>query len=317
MHVSKSFVLNKNFYHRAFLKSSLDVLKWKLFRIKKDTTKFLSQKNITLMYSDQVLKSAIVQGEPFAAVRIGAVEMGCLHNQEKIQLGITNTFKPSVRLSMKLNAGFFPTDDKQLSFYAKHMMKDFNKTDILGISGIHMEEYFYQRFIHPAQVIQYEAFEPLRGSWIQALAGKRVLVVSPFAEDINRQYQQRKKIFAPGMIPEFTLITVKAVQTIADADDARYQNWFEALDAMKVEIMRHEFDIALIGAGAYGSHLCWFLKTMHKQAIQTGGATQTMFGIMGKRWQNRPHVAQHVNEHWMRPTDKPLGWEKVEHGAYW
>jgi hypothetical protein len=317
MKLTRPKEFNKHYYQRAFLRSSLDVLKWKLLRIKKNTTQFLSQKNITLDYSNQVLKDAIIKGEPFAAVRIGAVEMGCLHNQEKIQFGLTNTFKSSVRISMKLNAGFFPTDDKQLSFYAKHMMKDFKKTDILGISGIHMEEYFYQRYIYPSQVIQYEAFEPLRGDWIQALAGKRVLVVSPFADDIQKQYQKRKLLFAKGVLPDFTLITVKAVQTIADAIDPRYQNWFEALDAMKVEIMRHEFDIALIGAGAYGSHLCWFIKTMHKQAIQTGGATQTMFGMIGKRWQHRQHVSQYINDHWIHPTDKPLGWEKVEHGAYW
>jgi len=309
--------LNRKTYQREFLKSSWDVLKWKIFRIKKSTDHFLHFKNLTLAHGNQVLKDQLTTEEPFAAVRIGAVEMGALHNHEKILLGMTKTYKPSVVMSMKQNAGFFPTTDKQLTFYAKHFVKEAKKTDILGISGIHMESYMYQRYFQHANVIPYEAFEPLRGDWIQSLKGKRVLVVSPFADDIQRQYKQRHALFPTGVLPEFTLITVNAVQTIAEATDDRYDTWFDALDAMKVEVMKHDFDVALVGAGAYGSHLCWFIKTMGRQAIQTGGATQTMFGILGKRWEKRSHVSQYINEAWIRPSHKPLGAEKVEDGAYW
>lgn len=304
-------------YRQAFFKSAIHVFNWHAFRIKPSTERFLQFKGLTLPYGASVLKDQILAGEPFAAIRIGAVEMGALNNYEKILLGYAKTYKPSVRLSMKQNAGFFPTNDKQLTFYAKHFFKEAMKTDILGISGIHMETYMYQRYLGQAKVIPYEAFEPLRGDWIQALEGKRVLVVSPFADDIAKQYKQKEKLFPSGVIPEFTLLTVKAVQTIGEQTDDRYHTWFEALDAMKVEIMKHDFDIALVGAGAYGSHLCWFIKSMSKQAIQTGGATQTMFGIMGRRWESRSHVSQYLNDHWIRPSVKPLGAEKVEHGAYW
>jgi len=309
--------LNRKNYQREFLKSSWDVLKWKFFRIKKSTNHFLHFKNLTLANGNQVIKDQLATNEPFAAVRIGAVEMGALHNHEKIVLGIAKTYKPSVVMSMKQNAGFFPTTDKQLTFYAKHFVKEAKKTDLLGISGLHMESYMYQRYFHQANVIPYEAFEPLRGDWIRSLKGKRVLVVSPFADDILRQYNNRQALFPTGVLPDFTLITVKAVQTIADATDDRYGTWFDALDAMKVDVMKHDFDVALVGAGAYGSHLCWFIKTMGRQAIQTGGATQTMFGILGKRWEQRTHVSQYINASWIRPSNKPLGAEKVEDGAYW
>jgi hypothetical protein len=106
-------------------------------------------------------------------------------------------------------------------------------------------------------------------------------------------------------LPEFTLITVKAVQTIADNFDDRYPTWFDALDAMKVEVMKHDFDVALIGAGAYGSHLCWFVKTMGRQAIQTGGTTQTMFGILDIHQGQQTHVAPFINDAWIRPNKKP------------
>jgi hypothetical protein len=297
--------LNRKTYQREFLKSSWDVLKWKLFRIKKSTHQFLHFKNLTLQHGSDVLKAAILKEEPFAAVRIGAVEMGALHDYEKILLGIKKTYQPRVVISMKQHAGFFPTIDKQLTFYAKHFVKEAKKTDILGISGIHMESYMYQRYFAGANVIPYEAFEPLLGNWIQALKGKRVLVVSPFADEIKKQYMHRNHIFPSGVLPDFTLITVKAVQTIASASDDRYPTWFDALDAMKVEVMKHDFDVALIGAGAYGSHLCWFVKTMGRQAIQTGGATPTMFGIIDPRLKPRMHVTQYINDAWIRLSEKP------------
>jgi hypothetical protein len=264
------------------------------------------------------LKAAIESNEPFAAIRIGAVEMGALNNYEKISLGFRKTFKPSVIHSMKHNAGFFPCTQKDLTFYAKHFFKDANKTDYIGVSGIHMEAYITKRYMPNAQPILYEAFEPLHGDWIQALAGKRVLVISPFASDIKKQFAKMDHVFPPGVVPSFTLITYESVLTLGNELDARYDTWFEALDAMKVDILKLDFDIALIGAGAYGSYLAWYIKSsLRKQAIQTGGATQTLFGLLGKRWEHRHHVTMYVNEHWIRPTRIPKGAEHVEHGAYW
>ena len=80
---------------------------------------------------------------------------------------------------------------------------------------------------------------------------------------------------------------------------------------------RVDFDILLVGAGAYGSFLAIKAKQMGKQAIQTGGATMTLFGLIGKRWENRPYVKKWVNSAWIHPYTKPEGYEKVEGGCYW
>jgi hypothetical protein len=181
-----------------------------------------------------------------------------------------------------------------------------------------MEDYFFRKYIPDAEVIQYNSFEPLMGDWVSALKGKTVLVVSPFAELIEKQYARRHELFSKeNILPDFKLITVKAIQTIGEEYDERFANWFEALDYLKLEVIKHEFDVALIGAGAYGSPLCWFIKSQNRQAIQTGGATQLLFGIMGKRWERRAHVTQHVTGAWIRPDLKPKGADKVEKGCYW
>lgn len=299
------------------MKSLPSVLAWKLFRIKPKTNRLFNEP-LTLEKTNQALIEAIQALEPFAAIRIGAVEMGAIHNYERIQLGLKKTFKQSVKTSMKNNAGFFPPDDKNLTYYAKHFIKDAAKTDLLGISGLHMEAYMTKRYFPSAHYGLYEAFEPLRGDWIHALKGKRVLVISPFAHDIEAQYKKRHHLFPAGVLPEFELVTYPSVLTLGTQLDDRYDSWFEALDAMKVDIVKLDFDVALVGAGAFGSHLVWFIKSsLRKVAIQTGGATQTMFGILGKRWENRSHVAQYVNAYWIRPTIKPEGYRGVEHGAYW
>ena len=47
------------------------------------------------------------------------------------------------------------------------------------------------------------------------------------------------------------------------------------------------------------------------------GATQILFGIMGKRWENTTRHA--VNEYWVRPLEEetPKNAGKVEGGCYW
>ena len=47
-----------------------------------------------------------------------------------------------------------------------------------------------------------------------------------------------------------------------------------------------EFDVAIIGCGAYGLPLAVEAKRMGKQAIHMGGATQVLFGIKV----NRMHI---------------------------
>ena len=109
---------------------------------------------------------------------------------------------------------------------------------------------------------------------------------------------------------------MKPVQSIGDNKIAyNYESWFDALKDMKKQIKTIDFDIALIGAGAYGLFLADYCKSLGKKAVHMGGDTQLLFGIKGKRWDDYGIY----NEYWVRPSeeDKPLGAEKVEGGCYW
>lgn len=152
------------------------------------------------------------------------------------------------------------------------------------------------------------------------LENKKVLVISPFTDTIKKQYEKRMLLFDDvTILPQFSeLITLKAVQSIHDAvDDLPFATWFEALNYMKDEIKKVDFDVAIIGCGAYGIFLADFCKSLGKKAIHLGGATQLLFGIIGRRWETEYNIT--INEHWTRPdkNEKPKGYEKVEGGCYW
>ena len=131
---------------------------------------------------------------------------------------------------------------------------------------------------------------------------------------MKREYLFENK----NILPEFELITVKSVQTIA-GEECEYESWFAALDAMFIECMAYDFDIALVGCGAYGLPLAAKMKEAGKSAIHMGGVLQILFGIKGVRWDDHPTASKLYNKYWVRPLDeeKPKGAEIVEDGCYW
>ena len=171
--------------------------------------------------------------------------------------------------------------------------------------------------------------------WTRYLKGKKVLVVHPFEETIKMQYMKRKLLFEnDDILPSFELKTLKAVQTIA-GNKSQFNNWFEALQYMEDKIIQIDFDVCIIGCGAYGLPLAAFVKRMGKQAIHLAGGTQLLFGILGNRWTKqykmqkvwhyRPGIDINLdytslfNKYWCYPLDcdTPKGATKVEDSCYW
>lgn len=120
-------------------------------------------------------------------------------------------------------------------------------------------------------------------------------------------------------MPEFKKLTViKAVQSIA-GNKVPFNTWFDALDYMKSEMDNSDYDIALIGCGAYGMHLAAHAKANNKIGIHMASNLQLLFGIYGKRWENDEKYNRFFNEYWIRPleTEKPKNSDRVENGCYW
>ena len=222
-------------------------------------------------------------------------------------------------------SGFFPCDIKLgMDFYYR-MLQDMPEIDVLA-SYIYEEKYVKQFLTGIKKRVNLDGFyAPFmwKNPWTRALKGKRVLVVHPFVESIRYQYENnRTKIWAdPDVLPEFKeLLTVKAVQSIADSKDQPFKNWFGALKYMEDEISKLDFDVAIIGCGAYGMCLAAHVKRMGKTAIHLAGWTQMLFGVYGNRWiKDQPEYSKFINKYWIRPSEneRPKGADKVENGCYW
>jgi hypothetical protein len=219
------------------------------------------------------------------------------------------------------NSGFFPRDIDLLDKFAELYLQDMNDFTVLG-SYDENEKDVIDRLSHCIKINIEGYYCPFiyENPWTEELRGKKVLVVHPFAKSIENQYKKRELLFAnPKVLPEFELITIKAVQTIA-GEKSEFGTWFDALKFMEDQISNVDFDIALIGCGAYGMPLSAHVKRMGKKSVHLAGWTQMLFGIYGNRWLNdQPEFAKYINEHWTKPLPEevPQNFKKVENGCYW
>jgi len=227
-----------------------------------------------------------------------------------------------ISLPMSNNAGFFPADSVNLSRFSQHFLEDIKQIDVLG-SWLHGERAIAE-YCPDMQTIPIGDIEPYyhESPWSESLKDKKVLVISPFSKSIEHQYRMnRTRIFQnPGVLPEFHLQTLQAIQSIANnGDSGRFSNWFEAMEWMCREIRKRDFDVAIIGAGAYGLPLAAYVKKSGKKAVHLGGPTQILFGIKGKRWDEMPFFRNLYNEYWIRPMSEetPRNFGRVESGCYW
>ena len=185
--------------------------------------------------------------------------------------------------------------------------------------GAHFAPNF--RKIYPTKTRKYRPTSSGNGVIVAILvfSTAEFRVIHLFEQTILHQYARREMIFSNlKTLPAFELITLKAVQSVANSPTG-VTSWFDALDWMKSQINQTEFDIALIGCGAYGMPLAAHVKMLGKKAIHFGGSLQLLFGIKGKRRDEWKHITDLYNDYWIRPlpTDHPSGFQKVEEGCYW
>lgn len=227
-------------------------------------------------------------------------------------------------------SGFFPPTTENLEKFCEMMLEDSEELDVL-VSWLD-DESRLEDILGSKTKIQGLFVEPFWAEkpWTRALARKRVLVVHPFSDLIEKQYRDnRPRLFHnTDILPEFELQTVKAIQSLG-GETHGFKTWFDALEHMKHEIDNHDYDVCLLGCGAYGFPLAAHVKRTGHKAVHIGGALQLMFGIKGRRWENPEYGVKELgktgcypslfNEYWVRPGDNELSTnaKEVENGCYW
>lgn len=285
--------------------------------------------------ASQLIYEALISDKPCMIARFGSTELTCLSNYLGVKSnkgkyfdyikGTTQAWwwEENIINQMQQWSGFFPAREDKIVQFCELMMNDIPEVDILG-SWLANEQLFEEE-LQNCTKINFELLNPYFSQvpWTKALEGKKILVVHPFANTIEQQYKKRELLFQDNLLPEFELQTIKAVQSIA-GNSTEFSDWFEALDYMKTEIDKRDYDICLIGCGAYGFPLAAHVKRMGKKSIQMGGSLQLLFGIRGKRWEDPNYnpiynYSRLINKHWVKPADeeKPSGAAIVEGACYW
>lgn len=288
----------------------------------------------------QLIYKQLTQDSPCMIARFGSTELSALVNY----LGVNATthsyikyikgeqpewwWNKNIMNQMQQWSGFFPTTAENMQKFGDLMMNDIPMVDILG-SWLMNETYLKKQLQHTC-FVKLELLNPYWSTvpWTKALTGKKVLVIHPFSETIKKQYRHRELLFKnPNILPPFELKTIKAVQSLGG--NSQFKTWFDALQWMKDEMDKIDYDICLIGCGAYGFPLAAHAKRKGKKAVHLAGALQLLFGIKGKRWEN-PHYGEKtlkrqgayselMNEYWCYPSQEetPQSAQNVENSCYW
>lgn len=290
--------------------------------------------------ASEMIYNLLASDKPCMIARFGANELNAVvnylgvngehHSILKFIIGEQPEWwwNKGIMYCMQNNAGFFPATPQNMQRFGEMMIEDSKEVDLLG-SWL-KEEFHLKAFMPSEQRVRLLLLEPFwsQNPWSRILEGKRVLVIHPFAEIIEQQYKKRNLLFNDRRIlPSFKLMTIKAVQSLGGS--TQFYDWFEALNWMKTKMDQIDYDICLLGCGAYGFPLAAHAKRKGKKAIHLGGSLQLLFGIRGKRWENPNYgsltlkrtgaYVELINEYWCRPnnSDKPINANKIEGGCYW
>ena len=278
----------------------------------------------------------IAQGKPCLLSRFGTGELEATirgrdialpHSKVRKALRLfTDKIGPfwwdnSIRAGLCNNAGFFPPTPEMLQRFSDLVLRDVREIDLLGAYPEMPAR--YQKELYPqAKTLLIHRLEPFwsENPWTYALKGRKVLVIHSMPQTIISQYGKRQDLFAnPKVLPEFELLTYKSVNS-AMGLKTEFNTWFDALAKMEEDIAKIDFDVALIGCGAYGMNLGAFIKRdLHRQALHLGGRVQMLFGIRGKRWDADPAFDFLYNNSWTRPLpcDTPEATVRIENSCYW
>lgn len=266
------------------------------------------------------IRGLLARNAPSMIARFGATEIKAVL-WPHLPWVVKRIAQRRVISNMMVASGFFPPSPAAIERFSALMYEDMRQLDLLG--SWRREEYLLRKELLNVTRVPLTALEPYLSAqpWSESLEGRKVLVVHPFSRTIESQYNNhRQQLFDDTrVLPKFgSLATIQAVQTIA-GNKSQYKDWFAALESMKVAMDALDYEVVILGCGAYGFPLAAHAKRLGKHAVHLGGATQILFGIKGARWDANPQVARLYNRWWVRPApeERVSGMNRVENACYW
>lgn len=264
--------------------------------------------------------------------RIGGNELDIYvkYIQNKKNMNIINTC--DVTQDIKKYAGYYDLNDdpKNLKFFLEKYAEAYTESDIVMVANsalcsavkyILPTDIYYQNIYNSSfknianglmsdkTCIEFHYIESLNyiNKWFGLLNGKRVLIISPFTNEIKRQLDNKHNIFKDVDFqkidyPEFSNVEYITTPLTMNGYTTPHKNWRETYNHLcrDVRSKKKQFDIALLMCGCYAGPLGLYIKKIYRSAIYLGGIGQLMFGIKGGRYMI-PYYTRFMNEHWIYP----------------
>jgi hypothetical protein len=272
--------------------------------------------------ANNAIAEILIQGQPAALGKIGNTELRVVMQWLAQGKRETARFLPGLREEAFVGAGIFPATDGGMVDFCRLWLDALGSLDLLAVWHNAGEALLAERCCPQALYVREEDYYPYLHDdpWSRTLAGRRVLVVTPFAHTVQQQFARRALIWEkqPAVLPDCTL-DVLAVPFSPALVSATEPTWTARLQRLAAAMEKRTFDIAIIGAGALSLPLVAKAKAMGRIGIHLGGATQMLFGIRGRRFDADPDTVALMNAHWTRPLpqETPAAVGLVENAAYW
>ncbi len=272
---------------------------------------------------NEYIKTLISNGSHGAIGKVGSVELLALKHYLKKRNELNRQLIwEKHKKELYINAGVFPPNYDVFDRWSEFFINTLKDMTVVGVWFHIGESELIKKYCRRAKLVPIRSFEPYYSEkpWTILLEGKKVLVMHPFIDSITKQFNRRSEVWAgiPDILTDFELLTIKV--PLSDGRvKSTFTDWFETLKFLKEKMEKIEFDIALVGAGAYSLPLVVHASKIGKIGIHLGGSLQILFGIKGRRWDRHPVISKFYNSAWCRPNvfETPKGNFNPEDGGYW
>lgn len=219
------------------------------------------------------------------------------------------------------NAGVFPFEEGEFHKFIKLFRESLQNLD--GLFFWQKEPLFaaYEDSVAKRETPRARSLNGLTLSpcLVPHLSHLRWLVVSPFARTMQSQLAKLGKLHPAGRgdwRETARHCRFIACPLAASLVSSPYSSWSTGLADLQKKIAEaDDFDVLIVGAGAWSLPLLMAAKSRGKIGIHMGGTTQNIFGIKGGRWDSHGIYTRH----WVRPSPEETPSErfKIESGCYW
>jgi hypothetical protein len=150
--------------------------------------------------------------------------------------------------------------------------------------------------------------------WFQCLDKKKILIISPFTNEIKKQLENKDNIFTKNTdynknlksmkYPNFEKVEYITMPLTTNDFETPHNNIIETDIILCQEIQKKDFDICLLMAGAHTYFLENYIRNnLNKSSIHLGGCGQLLFGIKGSRYEST-YFTLLMNDNWIYSEKK-------------